>query len=697
MSAAKTEDAEAGTKRIIRLDKRGDVAIVTIDNPPVNATSAEVRKGLLDAVEAIDADESVSAAVLIGEGRNFVAGADIREFGKPLADPQAPDVIAAIETSGKPFVAAIRGAALGGGFELALGCDARVAAPDAIVGLPEITLGFIPGAGGTQRLPRLLGVSRALEIVTSGRRLPAKEAAELGIIDAIVSGDLLGEAVEFAKGISEKRRLRDRAVPEEPAEAIAEAESRALKKAAGKDWIGEAIDAVKRAASEPFDDALAHERAVFQRLRVSEEAFALRHLFFAERAAGRMPGLDETSARRIDSVALIGGGAMGSGIAVAMLSRGVKVTLLERDAEALETGTKRVRGLLERSVQTGHATAADVEARLAAFSGTVDQAAMHDADLVLEAVFEDMELKKTVFAEMGQRANGDAVLASNTSYLDLAEIAAASGHPKRVVGLHFFMPPHIMKLVEVVRGPETADETLAAALSFARRLGKIPVVAGNGEGFIGNAIYSEYRRHCEFMLEDGAYPEDVDGALERFGFAMGPFRVTDLSGLDISAALRARRRASLDPRERYVSLPDELCELGRLGRKTGAGWYAYDDKGTAIPDPAVRALIDEASEKKGIARRTLSEDEIVARALGAMVSRGAQLLADGIAREPADIDVVMANGYGFPRHKGGPMFWASRQAPEALARVLESLEAATGFGFRRGDVASAVSRLSGSG
>jgi 3-hydroxyacyl-CoA dehydrogenase len=697
MSATKTADAETGAKRVIRLDKRGNIAIVTIDNPPVNATSAEVRKGLLGAVRAIDSDDTVSAAVLIGEGRNFVAGADIREFGRPLADPQAPDVIAAIEKSGKPFVAAIRGAALGGGFELALGCDARVAAPDAIVGLPEVTLGFIPGAGGTQRLPRLLGVSRAIDIVTSGRRLAAKEAAELGIIDAIVSGDLLGEAVEFAKGIPEKRRLRDRAAPQEPAEAIAAAESRALKKAAGKGWIAEAIDAVKRAATGPFDEALAHERAVFQRLRVSEEAFALRHLFFAERAAGRMPGLDETAARRIDSVALIGGGAMGSGIAVAMLSRGVKVTLLEKDAEALEAGTARVRELLERSVQTGHATAADVEARLAAFSGTIDQAAMRDADLVLEAVFEDMALKKTVFAEMGRRASAGAVLASNTSYLDLGEIAAASGHPERVVGLHFFMPPHIMKLVEVVRGPQTADETLVAALSFARRLGKIPVVAGNGEGFIGNAIYSEYRRHCEFMLEDGAYPEDVDGALERFGFAMGPFRVTDLSGLDISAALRARHRASLDPRERYVSLPDELCELGRLGRKTGAGWYAYDDKRTAVPDPTVRALIEEASEKKGIARRKLSEDEIVARALGAMVNRGAQLLADGIAREPADIDVVMANGYGFPRHKGGPMFWASRQAPDALARALDSVEKAAGFGFRRGDVAAALSRLADAG
>jgi 3-hydroxyacyl-CoA dehydrogenase len=569
---------------VVRLDRRSGIAIVTIDNPPVNATSEEVRKGLLDAVNAVDADASVSAAVLIGAGRNFVAGADIREFGKPLADPQTPDVIATIERCSKPFVAALRGAALGGGFEIALGCDYRVAAGDAVVGLPEVTLGFIPGAGGTQRLPRLAGISKAIDIVASGRRLSAAEAAELGIIDEIVQGNLLESAAAFAASrAAEKRRIRDRAIPGEPPSAIAEAEDRALRKAAGKGWIAEAIHAVKMAAVRPIDEALVHERAVFQRLRVGEEAFALRHLFFAERAAGRIPGLDEGTARRIDSVALIGGGAMGSGIAVAMLSRGVKVTLLEKDADALEAGTARVRQILERSVATGHATAADVESRLSAFSGTLDPVAMGDADLLLEAVFEDMELKKSVFAEMGRHARADAVLATNTSYLDLEEIAFASRRPARVVGLHFFMPPHIMKLVEVVRGPATSDEALATALSFARRLGKIPVVAGNGEGFIGNTIYSEYRRHCEFMLEDGAYPEEIDGALERFGFAMGPFRVTDLSGLDISAPQRARRRASLDPRERYVSLPDELYERGRLGRKTGAGWSSTTTRETRRP------------------------------------------------------------------------------------------------------------------
>jgi 3-hydroxyacyl-CoA dehydrogenase len=694
MDAAKTPaGAMTGMRGVIRLDRRDGIAIVTIDNPPVNATSADVRKGLLDAVMAIDADPTIAAAVLVGEGKNFVAGADIREFGKPLANPQAPDVIAAIETCRKPVVAAIRGAALGGGFELALGCDMRVATPDAVVGLPEVTLGFIPGAGGTQRLPRLIGVARAIEIIASGRRLPAKEAAELGIIDAIVDGDLLAEAVEIARTYAQKRRVRDRAVPEEPAAAIAEAERRALGKASGKRWIAEAIETVKLAATKPIDEALAHERAVFQRLRVSEEAFALRHLFFAERASGRVAGLDEKNARRIGSVVLIGGGTMGSGIAVAMLSRGVKVTLLEKDAGALESGAARVRQLLQRSVETGHATTSDLAARVALFSGTVDPAAMRDADLILEAVFEEIALKKTVFAEMGRHAKADAVLATNTSYLDVDEIAKASGRPDRVVGLHFFVPPHIMKLVEVVRGSATADEALVTALSFVRKLGKLPVVAANGEGFIGNAIYSEYRRHCEFMLEEGAYPEDVDGALERFGFAMGPFRVTDLSGLDISAAQRARRRASLGPGERYVSLPDELYELGRLGRKAGAGWYAYDGRGTATADPAVRALIDAASAKKGIVRRKFPEDEIIERALAAMVCRGARLLADGIAREPSDIDVVMTSGYGFPRHRGGPMFWASRLAPHALRRALDRVEVAAGIGFRRGDVAAAVDRL----
>ena len=644
----------------VRLERDGDIAVIVIDNPPINAGSASVREGLMAAVSAVDSDPTLNGAVLIGAGNTFIAGSDLREFGQPLAEPQLPSVIRAIEACGKPFVAALHGAALGGGFELALGCDARVAAPGTVVGLPEVTLGIIPGAGGTQRLPRIVGIPRAIAMICSGERVGSAAALAAGLIDAEAQGELRAAAVAHTRQLAGfKRRLRDRVVPSTDAAAIAEAVASGLKSGKRRPQVQAAIDAIVATSTVAFDDGLADERAVFQRLRVSREAFALRHQFFAERESTKHPTLDDTRPREIRCIAIIGAGTMGSGIAIAALDAGYDVLLLEQEAAALERGANRIHEHYESRIKGGKikaAVAAACEARLVA---SLDWPRIAEADLVIEAVFEDLGVKQQVFQRIDALARPGAVLASNTSYLDLDAIASATSRPQDVIGLHFFSPAHVMKLMEVVRGKASAPDALATGLAIGHKLKKLPVLTGNAFGFVGNRLYAAYRRQCEFMVEEGAAPEQVDAALEAFGFAMGPFAVADLSGLDIAWRMRQSQAATRDQAARYVHISDRLCEAGRLGRKTGAGYYRYaDGKSRPQVDPAVAELIAKARSDKGITPRALGVEEIQRRVMLTLVNEAALLLAEGVAERATDVDVVLVNGYGFPRWEGGPVFWA---------------------------------------
>jgi 3-hydroxyacyl-CoA dehydrogenase len=684
-----TPSSPLDTDTPVRVEREGDVAVVVIDNPPVNAASARVRAALLDAVQAIDRDPTVQAAVLIGAGRTFIAGADIREFDGPIAEPSLPVVITAIEASTRPFVAAMHGAALGGGFELALGCDGRIAATGAVVGLPEVSLGIIPGAGGTQRLPRLVGTSAAIALVCGATRVPAEDALRRGMVDAVCDAANLREsAVALARAqAGRKRRLADEPVPAESADTIEAAAAAALRAGRHRPHVQAAIDAVRSAADTPMAEGLTSERATFQRLRVTTEASALRYLFFAERQAARVPGLGQVEAATVASVGVVGAGTMGTGIAMSVADAGLPCLLVDQDASGLERGLGRIREAYRRSVASGRLAADEADARVARIQGVTSLDALSGCDLVIEAVFEDMAVKTAVFRALDQIVRPDALLATNTSYLDVDALAGVTADPSRVLGLHFFAPANVMRLLEVVRGRATSPRALATALAVARRLGKLAIVAGVCEGFIGNRIYAAYRRQCEFMVEEGSWPHEIDAALERFGFAMGPFAVSDMSGLDIAWRMRQRLAPTRDPRARYCELPDRLCEMGRLGQKTGAGWYRYaegDRKGH--PDDAVRALILTHSEANGFARRTFSSDEIVARVLVTMTNEIAALMEDGIAARASDADLVLVNGYGFPRHEGGPVFWARRQDRAWLLAQLAGLRDTTGYGFRAGDV-----------
>lgn len=671
------------TKEVVRLERWGRAALLVIDNPPVNATSREVRAGLLAHLELLAEDRECAAIIVTGAGKSFVAGADIREFGRPLAEPQSPAVIRAMEAAPQPVIAAINGAALGGGLELALGCDYRMAAACAVLGLPEITLGFIPGNGGTQRVARLAGLPAAIDLVTSGRRLGAEEARQLGIVDKVVAGDVVADALSLAaRGEVRKRRVRDLELPPASAEAVAAAETAARRKLTAMPWIDEAIEVVRLASTLPIDEALARERAVFERLRLSASALALRHLFFAERAAAKVEGLGAVP-RPLRRVAVVGGGLMGSGITYALLTKGLPVTLVERDDAALGSAHQRIESLLRRAVASGRLDPAASTEALSRLSGTTALEAVAEADLVLEAVVEDLALKLELFAALGRLARDGAILASNTSYLDLEALARASGRPADCCGLHFFSPAHIQKLVEVAHTPSTANDVVASGLQLARRLGKTAVVARSAPGLIGNAIFADYRAAVEALVLDGALPAEVDAALEAFGFAMGPFRVFDLAGLDI--AWRARQATGAA--EKAPSLGDRLCEAGRFGLKTGAGWYRYPDGGRQPePDPEVHALIERHAEEKGIERRSIPAEAITRRALAAILNRAALLVGAGIARQAGDIDVVMTSGYGFPRAKGGPVHWASRQTPAAIAASIEA--SCARLSAPRGDLAA---------
>ncbi|RZM01019.1 MAG: 3-hydroxyacyl-CoA dehydrogenase [Variovorax sp.] len=672
----------------VHLERDGDVAVIVIDNPPINAGSAEVRSGILAAVRQVQENPEIVAGVLIGAGGTFIAGSDLREFGLPLAEPQLPAVIAAIEEGDKPFVAALQGAALGGGFELALGCDARIAAPGTVVGLPEVTLGIVPGAGGTQRLPRIVGIAQALRMIATGERLDSARALSLGLVEEVATGDLRAAAVALArKSPMQRQRVRDRSVPVDDAAVVQAAEAAALKAGKRRPAVRAAIDLVKAASTTSIDDGLARERAVFQALHVSREATALRHQFFAERDSAKHLALADVEPREVRRVAVIGAGTMGTGIAIVALDAGFDVLLLEQDEAALGRGTERIQAHYADRVEAGK-LGAEVEAeRVSRLRGSLDWDLIAEADLVIEAVFEELSVKQAVFRRLDALARPGAVLASNTSYLDLDAIAAVTARPQDVIGLHFFSPANVMRLLEVVKGRATAPDALATGLAVGKRMKKLAVLTGNAFGFIGNRIYAAYRRQCEFMLEEGGSPEQVDAALEAFGFAMGPFAVADMSGLDIAWRMRQAQAATRDPSLRYVDIPDRLCESGRLGRKTGAGYYRYDPdaKGRQV-DPAVETLIAASRERKGLAARILDDREIQRRALLAIVNEAALLLAEGVAERATDVDVVLVNGYGFPKWEGGPVFWARERGAEALAADLRWLAHCSGPGFVRSDV-----------
>lgn len=656
-SAATATHEFSGT---VRGTRTAGVLVVTIDNAPVNALSADVRGGLMAALAAAEDDAEIRAVVVTGAGKTFIGGADIKEFGKPPVEPTLPAVIDRLEAFSKPVVAALNGAALGGGLEVALGCHHRIAASSAKLGLPEVKLGIVPGAGGTQRLPRLTGIPAAIDIISSGRMVAATEALSLGIVDAVAMEDLLGAAIAAAQELAGKslRRTAELAVPASSSEENEAAAAKARSKAKGQTSPLEAVRLVLGAETATFAEGLADERATFLRLRDSEEAAALRHVFFAERAAAKVEGLEGVEPRSVTTIGVVGTGLMGSGIAVAALDAGYTVIGIEQTSEAADKGKERITALLDRNLKSGRIDAKGKAERLSRLivSGNIGNLAK--ADLVIEAVFDDLSVKTLLFQRLDGIVRPDAILATNTSYLDPDVIAAATQHPERVLGLHFFSPANVMKLLEVVRCAKTLPDVLATGLAVAKKLNKLPIVTGVCEGFIGNRIFSAYRREAEFLLEDGALPQDIDAAMEAYGMAMGPFAVFDLAGLEIAWARRKRQAATRDPAARYVDIPDRLCEAGRFGQKSGRGWYRYVD-GKRTVDPVVTEIIEASRAAKGLTPRSIVADEIVSRLLKAMADEGHALLAEGIAARASDIDLVMLNGYGFPAYRGGPMFAAA--------------------------------------
>ncbi len=669
---------------LVRVERRGPVAVLVLDNPPVNAMGAAVRLALKGELDAAMADPAVDAVVLTGAGRHFSAGADIREFGAPPKDgPTLVGIIDRIEAMPKPVVAAIHGTATGGALELALACAHRIAAEDAEMGLPEVTLGFVPGAGGTQRLPRLVGVPRALDLILTGRRVTGAEGQATGLVDETApAAQLLDAAVALAVQVSASpiRRTCDLPIPAFAADVFTRAEADLAKSARGRVAPGAALDCVRRATALPFAEGLKEERAAFLALVRGPESTALRHVFFAEREAGRVLGLREASLPPvIRKVGIVGFGTMGAGIAISFAAAGYPVAVVDETPEAIDRGMARVRATFEEARQKGRISEAECAARIARVTGGADYSAFADADLVVEAAFEEMDIKHAVFAKLDAACRSDAILATNTSSLDVNVIAAATKNPERVIGLHFFSPANIMKLVEVVRPQQVAPEILAACLEVVKRIGKIGVVVGVCDGFVGNRMLFAYRRQADFLLEEGALPQQVDRALREFGMAMGPFQTGDLAGLDISWRIRKRLAATRPKEIRYSPIADRLCEMGRLGQKTGAGWYRYE-KGsrTPVPDPEVDALVKSMSAELGFARRDISDTEIVERCMGALVNEGALILEEGLAARPSDIDVIWVHGYGFPRHRGGPMHWADHAGLTGLLDTVEAMHVSQG-------------------
>ncbi|MEX0734921.1 MAG: 3-hydroxyacyl-CoA dehydrogenase NAD-binding domain-containing protein [Steroidobacteraceae bacterium] len=651
-------------------ERDGDVAVFTFDNPPVNALSHPVRVALLAAIEALDADAGVRAIVLLGAGRNFIAGADMREFDRPPLEPLLPGLLSRLEASGKPIVAALHGATLGGGAETALASHYRCAAGDLQFGFPEVNLGLLPGAGGTVRLPRIAGWQAAFEMMTSGKPIGIDAAIGLGIVDRRIDGELRAGAIAWAREIADSRtaprRVSELPIPPSRPSQFEEY-LRALPAAARRlPAPPRIVEALASAAMLPVDAALARARTLFFECLGSTESRAFRHLFFAERGAAP----DRDLARPVNQAAVLGAGTMGSGIAISLASSGIPVTLVETKDEALETGLNRVHAAIAAAARKGRLSAEVAAAARERVRGALEFEAVSGADLVIEAVFENLAVKKEVFARLGALCLPGAVLATNTSTLDVDAIAAASGRPADVVGMHFFSPANVMRLVEIVRGRESSREAISTAFAVTKRIGKIGVPVGNGFGFVGNRMLYAYGREKELMLLEGAKPESIDNALQDFGMAMGPNAVGDLAGLDIGFQVR-REWAGRPDDPRFYRVSDMLAELGRFGQKTGRGFYRYDGpNGERAADPEVLDLIRSEAERLKVKQRNIQPAEIVGRCVLALINEGARILEEGIAASPADIDVIWCNGYGFPRHRGGPMFHADTLG---LAAVLESI------------------------
>ncbi|ANY61605.1 3-hydroxyacyl-CoA dehydrogenase [Comamonas aquatica] len=670
------------TASVVQTRLDGEVLVVSIHNPPVNALGQAVRAGLLAAVEQAAADAAVKALLIVGEGKAFIAGADIREFGKPAMPPSLPEVCNAIEASPKLVVAAIHGPALGGGLEVALSAHYRLALPKALLGLPEVNLGLLPGAGGTQRAPRVMGVKAATELMLSGKHLSAKAAAAAGLVDQLVDGDdVTAAGLAYTRGLlaagAPVRRTRDIEITDKVG-ALAELEALAIdtaKKARGLFSPLKIIECAKAAVNLPFEQGLAHERALFVQCLESPQRQGLIHAFFAERETAKIPEAKAAAPRAFAKLAIIGGGTMGAGITVAALDAGYPVIMVERDAESIARGQANVEKVYNGLIAKGRLTEEGKAAIMARYTPSTSYDDLKDVDLVIEAVFEDLEVKKAVFKELDRVCKPGAVLATNTSYLDIDAIADATARPQDVIGLHFFSPANIMKLLEIVVPAKVSADVVATAFELAKKLKKVPVRAGVCDGFIGNRILAVYKQAADYLMEDGASPYEIDAAVRGFGYPMGPFQVTDLAGGDIGWATRKRRAATRDPKARYVEVADRICENGWFGQKTGRGFYLYP-QGARVgqPDPEVLAIVDAERAKKGVTPRQFTPEEIMRRYMAAMVNEGAKVVEEGIALRPLDVDVTFISGYGFPRWRGGPMKWADMQGLDKILADIQTFE-----------------------
>ena len=665
------------------LSRAGEIAVVTIDSPPVNALSADVRNGLRDGVAKAAADPEVSAIVVICAGRTFIAGADIAEFGKPPKGATLPELQGVLEGGPKPIIAAIHGTALGGGFEMALMCHYRVAVPSAKFGLPEIKLGLIPGAGGTQRLPRLTGVEKALNIILSGAPLSAQEALQWGVVDALVEeGQLREGALGFARKVIDThmplRKIRDLNEKIEAARGHPEIFEKVrrdyAKKFRGFEAWQSALRAVQVAVDLPFDEGMKLERQAFLDLISTEQSRAQRYVFLAERKVWKIADVPEdTPVLPIRKVGVIGAGTMGGGISMNFLNAGIPVTIVEAAQDALERGVATIRRNYDTTAKKGRMAAADVEARMRLLSPGLDLGVLSDCDLVIEAVYEDMVIKQDVFRKLDRIAKKDAILASNTSYLNIDEIAGVTGRPESVLGMHFFSPANIMRLLEVVRSAKTAKPVIATAMQLARKIGKIGVLVGVCHGFVGNRMLHQRQREAQKLILEGAMPWDVDRVIYDFGLPMGPFAMSDLAGLDIGWSKVTSKSSTIR---------EILCEMDRRGQKTSAGYYDYDEARHAKPSALVEKIILDFAAKHGIKRRLIADDEILARCIYPMINEGTKILQEGKAQRAPDIDVVWINGYGWPVYRGGPMFYADLIGPEKVLTRLRQFEATMGAEFK---------------
>ena len=666
-------------------EKRDRIAVLSMNNPPVNGLGHALRSGLMNGLQQALSDDGVDAVVITGAGRMFSAGADIREFGKPAAGkaPSLRDVIEAIENAPKPFVAAIHGVAAGGGLELALGCHHRLAASGTRLGLPEVTLGLLPGAGGTQRLPRLVGVQPALEMIVAGSLIPTARAADLGLVDSPVEDDVIGAAVSYATEIAAGGRppRKTSSLDSKVVEArgnpgiFSDFRTQMARRARGFEAPYACVDCVEAAVDLPFDEGLRKERELFAKLVDSEQSRAQRHVFFAEREVAKIPDLPaDAPVRPIETAAVIGAGTMGGGIAMNFANAGIPVSLLDTAEEPLQRGLETIRKNYASTVSRGRLSQADMDKRMALITGTTRFDDIKEVDLVIEAVFEEMDLKKKVFAQLDALCKADAILATNTSTLDVNEIAAATGRPDKVMGTHFFSPANVMRLLENVRGEKTSHETLATIMKLSKTIGKVGVLVGVCHGFVGNRMLAVYAREANFLIEEGALPYQVDKVIYDFGFPMGPFAMNDLAGLDVGWRIRKAQAATRPTNLRYSPVGDKICEMGRFGQKTGGGWYRYEaGSRTSIRDPEIEQLIIDTSAELGIERREIGETEILERCMYPLINEATKILEEGIALRALDIDIIYIYGYGFPRYRGGPCFYADSVGLNKIHDTMQAL------------------------